>query len=491
MSFRDRCRNSCPGCFNGVSIFLGPIWFCRMCRCWSKKTDKFFDYTKFPTTLGFMILYVVWCAFVLKTGIKDTNPDVSQTFNVVGATLAFILPLIAASAVARNKEALNNYNAFCGDVLALGWEVLAYVRDEKSNAISENDKMKIKDLFEICLVLPTLVKWKFRQGLDIEKVYLVKFGEDIKQVFGFDNLEYNAVEGKFKGKFIDTSVGGRFNQIFGKVKKRKTNDKGEDIKNVKGEPIMEKGIDECDLMFALLNTIISEFDTNGDTRKNMLQRTLERVYNSYGNMGNINAYQLPQVYKVYLYISMFIFIGLFPLNYETKGGKLKAMNVTTEGDFEALYSDEYSSILEHEWNIIWHGVVLVYFLFGFNFMTTRVGNAFNSQKDSPGYTTVGKSETEVNNGLLALYKAKQDFQGIFKLGLLDRRMGKDLFISKKGLMNDRRAYDQEFDQYKDWFDKESLKDKTKQRKAKQKGIERSSGGESKSKSLTNRRKLYV
>ena len=468
MSVRDKC-------WNWVSIFLGPIWFCRMCRCWSKKTDKFFDPTKFPITLLFMILYVGWCIIVLLSGIKDTNPDVSQTFNVVGATLAFILPLIAASAVARNKEALNNYNAFCGDVLALGWEALAYVRDEKSNTISENDKMKIKDLFEICLVLPTLVKWKFRQGLDIEKVHLLKFGEDIEQVFGFDDLVYNAVEGKFTGKFIDTSVGGRFNYIFKKVKKRKTNDKGEDIE--------EKGIDECDLMFALLNKLISEFDTDGDTRKNMLQRTLERVYNSYGNMGNINAYQLPEVYKVYLYISMFIFIGLFPLNYETKGGKLKAMNVTTEGDFEALYSDEYSSIIEHEWNIIWHGLVLVYFLFGFNFMTTRVGNAFNSQKDSPGYTTVGQSETEVNNALLALYKAKQEFQGVFKLGLLDRRRGKDLFITKKGL--------KEFDQYKDWFDKESLKEKNKRQKAKQKDIDRSSGGESKSKSLTNRRKLYV
>lgn len=470
MSVRDGCRN-------GASIVLGPIWFCRTCRCWSKKTDKFFDYTKFPTTLLFMILYVGWCAFVLLTDIKKTNPDVSQTFNVVGATLAFILPLIAASAVARNKEALNNYNAFCGDVLALGWEVLAYVRDEKSKAVNENDQLKIKDLFEICLVLPTLVKWKFRKGLDIEKVYLLKFGEDIEQVFGFDNLVYDPVKGKFTGKFIDTSVGGRFNFIFGKVRKTITDDKG--------KTITKKGIDECDLMFALLNKLISEFDTDGDTRKNMLQRTLERVYNSYGNMGNINAYQLPQVYKVYLYISMFIFIGLFPLNYETKGGKLKAMNVTTEGDFEALYSDEYSSIIEHEWNIIWHGLVLVYFLFGFNFMTTRVGNAFNSQKDSPGYTTVGQSETDVNNALLALYKAKEDFQGTF-ITLVDRRrdrrMDKGILITDTGL--------REIDRYSDYFKNETRK-KNKRQKDKQKDIGRSAGGESKSKSLTNRRKLYV
>mgnify|MGYP007071974146 CR=1 FL=1 len=466
MGIRDGCRDRFPICFNGVSIFLGPIWFCRMCRCWSKKTDKFFDYTKFPITLLFMIIYVGWCAIVLNTPIYETNPDVSQTFNVVGATLAFILPLIAASAVTRNKEALNNYNAFCGDVLALGWEALAYVRDEKNNKIDDGDKLKIKDLFQICLVLPTLVKWKFRQGLDIEKVYMRKFGDDMTE-FGVDNLVYKPVEGEgeFEGKFINTSVGGWFNYIFLKVAKKD-----------QGDLVIEKGIDECDLMFALLNKIISDFKTNGDTRKNMLQRTLERVYSSYGNMGNIDAYQLPQVYKVYLYISMFIFVGLFPLNYETKGGKLKAMNVTTEGDFEALYSDEYSSIVEHEWNIIWHGLVLVYFLFGFNFMTTRVGNAFNSQKDSPGYTTVGQSETDVNNALQSLYKTKVDFQGTYENMLITRTNWNGIFSTERT----------ELDIYKD-----KRLGKNKRQKAKQKDIDRSSGGESKSKSLTNRRKLYV
>lgn len=413
-----------------------------------------------------MIFYVVWCVVVLESDIKKTNPDVSQTFNVVGATLAFILPLIAASAVTRNKEALNNYNAFCGDVLALGWEALAYVRDEKNNKIDDGDKLKIKDLFQICLVLPTLVKWKFRQGLDIEKVYMRKFGEDMTE-FGVDNLVYKPVEGEgeFEGKFINTSVGGWFNYIFLKVAKKD-----------QGDLVIEKGIDECDLMFALLNKIISDFKTNGDTRKNMLQRTLERVYSSYGNMGNIDAYQLPQVYKVYLYISMFIFVGLFPLNYETKGGKLKAMNVTTEGDFEALYSDEYSSIVEHEWNIIWHGLVLVYFLFGFNFMTTRVGNAFNSQKYSPGYTTVGQSETDVNNALQSLYKTKVDFQGTYENMLITRTNWNGIFSTERT----------ELDIYKD-----KRLGKNKRQKAKQKDIDRSSGGESKSKTLTNRRKLYV
>lgn len=442
--------------------------------------DKNCKPIEFPTTLFFMLIYVVWCVVVLnEPEIHETTPDVSQTFNVVGATLAFILPLIAASAVARNKDALNNYNAFCGDVLALGWEVLAYVRDETNNKIDDGDKLKIKDLFQICLVLPTLVKWKFRQGLDIEKVYMRKFGEDMTE-FGVDNLVYKPVEGKFEGKFINTSVGGWFRYIFIKVAKKKTQgDKGTII-------IEEKGIDECDLIFALINKIISDFKTNGDTRKNMLQRTLERVYNSYGNMGNIDAYKLPQVYTVYLYISMFIFVMLFPLNYPPKGGMLKAMNVTADGDFEALYSNVESGVVEHDWNIIWHGLILVYFLFGFHFMTTQVGNAFKSTKNAPGYTTVGKSETAVNDALLALYTAKTDFQGTYET-LLDSRefvknLDKGILITKTGLS--------EIDKYKDYMKNESRK-KNKRRKAKREDRESSAGGESKSKSLTNRRKLYV
>ena len=472
MGILDWCSKSISYC----RIACGPI----------SPLDKDCKPIKFPVTLVFMILYVIWCVVVLRVPeIHETTPDVSQTFNVVGATLAFILPLIAASAVARNKDALNNYNAFCGDVLALGWEVLAYVRDETNNKVSESDQTKIKDLFELCLVLPTLVKWKFREGLDIEKVYMRKFGEKIKN-FGVKNLAYKPVEGEFNGRFVDTSVGGWFKYIFIKVAKMKgKDDEGSII-------VTEKGIDECDLIFALINKIISDFKTNGDTRKNMLQRTLERVYNSYGNMGNIDAYKLPQVYSVYLYISMFIFVMLFPLNYPPKGGKLKAMNVTADGDFEALYSNVESGVVEHDWNIIWHGLILVYFLFGFHFMTTQVGNAFKSTKNAPGYTTVGKSETDVNDALLALYTAKQDFQGTYATLIVRRtKWNKDFFITKKGLMDDKRVYDQEAAEYEEWFKNEPLKKKNKRQKAKQKDIDRSSGAESKSQTLTNRRKLYV
>lgn len=414
---------------------------------------------KFPWALICMAWYTVWSIIVIESGIHETTPDVSQTFNIVGATLAFILPLIAASAVNRNKEALNNYNAFCGDVLALGWEVLAYVRDETERKVVLSDRQKIQDLFEICLVLPTMVKWKFREGLDIEKVYLEKFNTKKEEIEFLKPDNINLMVNKKKQvskQFIKTNIGGKFNYIYNKV---------------------EKDIDECDLLFALLNKIIADFETKGDTRKNMLQRTLERVYGSYGNMGNIQAYKLPQVYTVYLYISMFIFVTLFPLNYAPEGGELKAMNITTDGDFESLYAEEYSGVMKHGHNIIWHGIIVVYFLFGFNFMTSKVGNAFLSSKESAGFVTVGKSETQVNKSLLSLYKAKQDFQDTY-----------DNLISRVGVWKSKRGGN---------MLNEMRNDTEAERKNSTGGEKRSiyviSGGESKetSRLLTNRRKLYV
>ena len=84
-------------------------------------------------------------------------------------------------------------------------------------------------------------------------------------------------------------------------------------------------------------------------------------------------------------------------------------------------------------------------------MTTRVGNAFKSSKNSPGYTTVGETETDTNKALLALYTAREDFQ-------------------------------------KDNLKSTAIKFKKDTRKIK---TDDTAGAESKSKSLTNRRKLYI
>jgi hypothetical protein len=383
--------------------------------------------------------------------IHETTPDVSNTFNIVGGTLAFILPLIAANAVNRNKEILNNYKAFCGDVLALGWEVLAYVRNEKTNNDKNNikegskekqDVERIQQIFELCLILPTMVKWKFRGGLKLDKVWLIKKYEensdtkgkeiekkerkrrsslvdftkstlykgDVQPVLSDSNSLIKptdnpmvSISTRFGRRFIDSSTGEEYWKLYVAAAVKTQTQRGK-------TKVIEKGIDECDLIFAFINKLISEFNTNGDTRKNMLTRTAERVYGSYGNIGNIEAYKLPLVYNVYLYISMLIFVLLYPLNYAKSGGELIAMNITGDNDYIAMYNKEESGVVDHGNNIIWHGLIIVYFLFGFHFMTSRVGNVFDSSSNSTGYATVGADESELNKSLLGLYRTRTTFR---------------------------------------------------------------------------------
>ena len=476
----DGCVKNCYRCGrcsrDNYLIIIGPInpCCCKGCSCknWSscfnrgkdcnrKKCRTCFDLDirEFPIAVFFMGLYTIWCHIVLTSGIHETTPDVSQTFNIVGGTIAFILPLIAASAVSRNKEILNNYKAFCGDVLALGWEVLAYVREENINDKDEEvdervqklfkndrdqDDERIQQLFEMCLVLPTMIKWKYRKGLDIGKVWMIKNYEKtddankkktkvkeggksrrasmLGNIRSIQNINVNAGDGvlynelntetielineKFGRKFTDTSTGKEFMVLYRAAAKKYDS---------KTKKVVVPGVEACDLMFAYMNKLISEFNTKGDTRKNMLTRTVERVYGSYGDMGNRESYKLPQVYNVFLYIALSIFVFLFPLNYKNSGGELEAMNVTSEGDFEALYAEEFSGVVKHQYNIIWHGIIVLYFLFGFHYMTTKVGSVFKSQSTSPGYSTVGEDETEVNNSLIGLYKTRKPFQTKRKL----------------------------------------------------------------------------
>jgi hypothetical protein len=510
MSEDNVCIKIWKNVWSIINIIIGPIdprpYY---------KTKQSED---FPVAIVYMLIYAGWCSIVLNTGIYKTTPDLSKTFNIVGATLAFILPLVAANAVNRNKEILNNYKAFCGDVLALGWEVLAYVREEKriettngggeskqqsnekldessteivETVASKKSQERIQQLFEICLVLPTMVKWKNRKGkLDIEKIYLVKHAEQTEKelkdngkktptvfdttnttnttntnnpmiknkarmsTFGnfqphsikFDQFdaskaviteediknEETEIRDKFYRQFISTSTGKIYKQLYDIAAKKKITKEKEII-------VIEKGIDECDLAFAMMNKIVSEFDTNGDTRKNMLTRTIERVYSSYGNIGNISAYRLPLVYNVYLYTSMLIFVLLYPLNYDKSGDKLETINNSSNGDFEVIYEDEISDVSKHGYNIIYHGFIIIYFMFGFHYMTQKVGDVFRSSKIARGYQTVGNDESDINNSLIGLWKTRNKYYGETVLSFIpDSRINAETKTNESSRLHRRR-----------------------------------------------------
>jgi len=398
-----------------------------------------------------IILYIAWCFIVTHLDLYTMVPDISGPFSILGTTIAVTLPLLASSAVQRNKESLFNYNAFCGDVLALGWEILSYVRDPKEFSVSNANALKIQQIFEICLILPTVVKWKFRNNAEfnIEKVYMLKNYEpeleDKKekasirqQSFGLSGLmdknkrkkrnginplstvtsseqkrrrvsmvNYVNTDGDSMGrKFTDTSIGIEYKQTLLEMG-------GNLVDGDKGS-----GIDKCDLLYVFLFDLISEFEVS-DTRKNMITRTAERVYGSYGNMGNIAGYKMPLMYETYMYIAISIFMIIFPFTYGISGGNLSNYDITGVNESfwnaQPRYKDDFHVLADRESDIFWHGVIVIYFLFGMHLMTLRVSNAFVSTLDAVGFATVGKSETTTNTSLHNMYKKRLKLQKNMKL----------------------------------------------------------------------------
>lgn len=406
-------------------------------------------------TIIIMFLYIAWCAIVTQFDLYRKVPDISGPFSILGTTIAVTLPLLASSAVQRNKDSIFNYNAFCGDVLALGWEILSYVRDPTEFTVSDDNALKIQQAFEICLILPTAVKWKFRntREFDIEKVYMLKNYEPVTvdkkketpvrdQSFGLSGLmdkkkrkkrnaiapfstertstlssqkrrrvsmvNYVNTDGDSMGrKFTDTSIGIEYKTTLLQM--------GGNL--VDGNS--QVGIDKCDLLYIFLFDVISEFEKISDTRKNMITRTAERVYGSYGNMGNISGYKIPLMYETYMYIAISVFMVVFPFTYGISGGTLRNYDIigVNESFWNAQprYTDDFHVLADRESDIFWHGLVVIYFLFGMHLMTLRVSNAFVSTYDAVGFATVGESESATNTSLHNMYKKRMDLQKNMKM----------------------------------------------------------------------------
>ena len=427
------------------------------CKKSAPRTYIFFQPFSTRPTIVIMLLYIAWCYVVTQLDLYTMVPDLSGPFSILGTTIAVTLPLLASSAVQRNKDSIFNYNAFCGDVLALGWEILSYVRDPTEFTVSDGNALKIQQAFEICLILPTAVKWKFRntRKFDIEKVYMLKNYEpeieDKKeeapnrdQSFGLSGLmdrkrkrnaavvpfsterasvlrtssgqkrrrvsmvNYVNTDGDSMGrKFTKTSIGIEYKQTLLEM----------GGKLVDGDS--QVGIDKCDLLYIFLFDLISEFEGVSDTRKNMITRTAERVYSSYGNMGNISGYKIPLMYETYMYIAISIFMVIFPFTYGTSGGNLSNYDIigVNESFWNAQprYKDDFHVLAGRETDIFWQGIIVIYFLFGMHLMTLRVSNAFVSTFDAVGFATVGESETTTNTSLHNMYKKRLNLQKNMKL----------------------------------------------------------------------------
>ena len=98
---------------------------------------KYFPPLSDPTTMGIITTQCIWSTIVVfyivpeNDGIRADLPfSIKQVFAVLTATLGFILPLQLNSSLNKNRSCVDNYNAFCGDILALAWECIGLANED-------------------------------------------------------------------------------------------------------------------------------------------------------------------------------------------------------------------------------------------------------------------------------------------------------------------------------------------------------------------------
>ena len=284
--------------------------------------------------------YSAWSYAVYSNRFDIEIPSVAVPFSVLTGALGFILPLQMSAAITKNKECLFNFNAFCGNIMALAWELLTLVRPEDLDKLTQSEKSnkeKINKLFMCLKILPPIVKHTFRSGKpDLTKLTFTKHG---------------------KNYLLNTSLGQEINQMT-------TNGK----------------LKTSDYVFIKIYDLIAEMDTT-QTHKNMLIRTTERVYGSYGNMGNLDAYAPPRMFEYFLDTALFLYVVTLPFSF----------------DIEKLGV-----------NIVWQGILVIYFFLGISLIGKRASNAFENQTGA--FQTVGASETAINKALHVIEDKSDDVQ---------------------------------------------------------------------------------
>ena len=321
----------------------------------------------------------VWSWAVVNYGWHESNTkDISVPFGIITATIGFILPLQMSSALDKNKEGINLFNSFSGDVMALAWQLKVVTQKDAQEATEtdEEKKMerlkknqtKMQQLMHIFIAFPTAVKWRFRKGFKPEKIQLKKVDREsqrtvdresqrtINPMFPKKNDRIQAIDQSSDNeKFINTFIGNKINDIYKK-----------------------NGLSFQDAMFYKMFDLLAELDIH-DEQKVMLFHTAERVYSSYGNMDNMKGYNTPALFDAFLFTAGVIYIGLIPFSFDPDLG----------------------------FDIIWQVAIVIYFFLGIFVVTKNVANPFVSSEKSRGtYQTVGDTETSMNKALNFIAKNK-------------------------------------------------------------------------------------
>ena len=254
-------------------------------RIWATFPLKYFPPLSDPVTFLIIGLQSVW-TWVLVTQLVEEGDelpfDVSSVFNILTATLGFILPLQLSAALTKNHSCLDNYNALCGDVLAFAWECVSLT---KGNKVLESKSAELKKIFHILVALPVMVKHHFRGTIDMTRV---KTLEDAALINGNGATSQQELQALYQTIIVN------------------------------GE---KEGMGEVEVCFMKLLDYIKDYagDDPVDPVRRSLLFTWNRVYGSWGNMSNISGYTPPSIFTYVLDVALLLYSAMIPLTLYQEG----------------------------------------------------------------------------------------------------------------------------------------------------------------------------
>tara|TARA_B100000795_G_C22785974_1_gene434645 strand:+ start:187 stop:1308 length:1122 start_codon:yes stop_codon:yes gene_type:complete len=242
--------------------------------------------------------------------------DTAFMVGTLSAALTFLLSMTLSAALGKNAACLNNYNAFTGDVMAYGWDVVAFTKAK----IGKNTKEEITNIFHILMALPLICKHSFRGHVDLKRV----------KTFNLQGMQYKEIQ------FITTKAGKEIQKILA-------------LSTENGERTGMNVVEAC--FYQLLDYQHELTDGRSTPVSASATKSWERAYGSYGNMGNLNAYKPPILFTYVLNLTLYLYILLLPFTLKSE-----------------------------QLNAVWMTGLIAYFFIGLNVAGSKVGNAFASNK---------------------------------------------------------------------------------------------------------------
>ena len=284
----------------------------------------------------------------LKDNVDEWPDFLDDSIAVVVASatglLGFILSFNLSAALSRNADGNANFNAFCGDCLAMGMFVCGLTIDDEDVDKEEFEKVK-RNIRDLLLAAPQVCKYTFRGGVLVDLIPVKLRGRDSR------------------GDRMSEKLYERNKRMYCLIKEY------QDIGSMEA------------IMLALGNEMqnLTAMKVFGEdhTFHTALIGKWENIYGSYGNLGNMFGYTFPLVLDWLLNICLGLYIVLMPYG-----------------------------LVEAKYHAVWLSFVVSYFFLGLHIVAGRIGDPF--QAGSPGakaeFATVGAAAEATQKAIAALFE---------------------------------------------------------------------------------------